>query len=127
MKRNASFTVLLGCAIFLATLIVNTASAQTAGGKPIPDNVKKIADKSCMKCHIEPGGNGMAASVLNLAKWDTYSADKQAAKAKAMSKMVSKGKMPPKNFKSSHPEGVPSKEEIKTISDWALSLQPPKK
>ena len=37
--------------------------------------------------------------------------------------MVTKGKMPPKHFTDKHPDGVPSKEEIKTICDWAQQPQ----
>jgi hypothetical protein len=132
MKNLLRFAVAMIAALFLSALVISPVCAQTTQkepvtGKPIPQEVVKIAEKSCMKCHIEPGGSGMAASVLNLAKWDTYSPEKQAAKAKAMCKKVTKGKMPPKSFKADHPDGIPSKEEIQTICDWSQSLQPPKK
>jgi hypothetical protein len=132
MKNLFRIAIAVVGALFITTMIINPLSAQTAQksspvGKPIPENVMKIAEKSCMKCHTEPGGNGMAASIINLSKWDAYSPEKQAAKAKSMCKMVSKNKMPPKNFKKSHPDGIPSKEEIATICDWSQSLQPPKK
>jgi hypothetical protein len=96
------------------------------GGKPIPENIMKIAEKSCVNCHTEPG-NFMAISHLDLSNWNKYSASKQASKAKAMCKMVTKGKMPPKKFRAEHPEGVPSQEEVDAICKWAESLQEPKK
>ena len=86
----------------------------------------KIAERSCVKCHTE-GGNGMALMHLNLSNWDKYSPEKQASKAKDMCKMVTKDKMPPKSFRESHPDGVPSEAEIKTICDWAASIQVSKK
>lgn len=102
------------------------SATQSGGGKAIPEQVMKIANKSCVKCHTE-GGNGMALLHLNLSNWDKDSPEKQASKAKCMCKMVTKDKMPPKKFRESHPEGVPTEAEIKTICDWAASIQVSKK
>jgi hypothetical protein len=131
MKKIILVALTVTCVVFFSALTGNKASAQNAqkvvsDSKPIPKEVMNIVDKSCVNCHSEPG-NGMAMSHVNLSKWDKYSPEKQAAKAKAMCNMVSKDKMPPKKFRENHPEGVPSKEEIKTICDWAESLQPVKK
>ena len=128
MKKVISITVVFLCVIFIASKFINPATAQKAGvaTKPIPVGVMKIAEKSCVKCHTEPG-NGMALAHVNLTNWDKYSPEKQAAKAKEMCNMVTKDKMPPKKFRETHPDGVPSKEEIKTICDWAQSLEVPKK
>ena len=86
----------------------------------------KIAQKSCVKCHAEPA-KGMPISVLNLTSWGNLSEEKQAAKANAMCKMVSKDKMPPKKFRTNNPESVLTTEEITAICDWAKSLQVVKK
>jgi uncharacterized membrane protein len=123
--------IVMAGVLVTALSVNNPIAAQSAKagmelGKAIPDGVMKIAEKSCIKCHAEPG-NSMALAHVNLSKWDKYSPDKQAAKAKAMCKMVTKGKMPPKNFRKEHPDGVPTKEEIKTICDWAQSIAVPKK
>jgi len=111
----------------MASMIFNHSAAQssTKGGivsKPISPSVMKIAERSCLKCHTEPG-NGMALAHLNLSNWDKFSMEKQADKANDMCKMVSKGKMPPKSFREKNPDGVPTKEEVKTICDWALSIR----
>ena len=131
MKKPTTNSTLFLSFLFIAALILNTvfvlaATKGDGGGKPIPANIMKIAEKSCVKCHTEPG-NFMALSHLNLSNWDKYSAEKQASKAQAMCKMVSKDKMPPKKFREEHPDGVPTKEEINTICNWAQSLQVPKK
>jgi hypothetical protein len=86
----------------------------------------KIADKSCVRCHTEPG-DFMALSHLNLSNWDKYSPEKQADKAKAMCTMVTKDKMPPKGFREKHPDDVPTSKELNTICDWAQSIQVSKK
>ncbi|MGA2822273.1 MAG: heme-binding domain-containing protein [Bacteroidales bacterium] len=131
MKRPMIITVAVVSTLFITALIINPLTIQSASkgsitGKPIPANVMKIADKSCVKCHTEPG-DFMAVSHLNLSNWDKYSPEKQAAKASSMCTMVTKDKMPPKGFRSKHPDGVPTTEEQKTICDWAASLQVTKK
>jgi hypothetical protein len=131
MKKSISITFAVLGVIFLASMIMNHSTAQSSSkggvvGKPIPAGVMKIAEKSCMKCHAEPG-NFMAVSHLNLTNWDKYSPEKQASKANAMCKMVSKGKMPPKKFRESHPGDVPSDADDKMICNWAESIQADKK
>lgn len=109
--------------LFITALIIDPVLTQSTikgsgVNKPISDNVMKIAKKSCVTCHAEPG-NGMALAHVNLTNWDKYSPEKQADKAKAMCNMVTKGKMPPKNYRDKHPDGIPSRDEVKTICDWA--------
>ena len=117
--------------MIIVALIINPLSARTSKetdntGKPIPESVMKIAEKSCVKCHADPA-RGMAKSMLNLTDWDKFSPDKQSSKAKAMCKMVTKDRMPPKKFRKDNPDGNPSKDEIATLCDWAQSLQTVKK
>lgn len=131
MKILIRIAIILVGALFCATVVVNLLRAQSVpkegtGSNPIPENVMKAAGKSCVNCHAEPG-NPMALSHVNLSNWEKYSAIKQSAKAQAMCKMVTEGKMPPGSFRKEHPDKVPTKEDIKTICDWASSLQTTKK
>jgi hypothetical protein len=130
MKKTVKLQALVAGILFTAALLINPFASHSAspgsGGKAIPESVMKIAGKSCVKCHTE-GGNGMALMHLNLSTWDKFSPDKQASKAKDMCKMVTKDKMPPKSFRESHKDGIPSQDEIKTICDWAESIQVTKK
>ena len=87
----------------------------------IPDSVSKILEKSCYPCHSAPG-NGMAMMHIDLDKWDTYKPEKQAEKAGAMCKKVSKGGMPPKSFRSNNPDKVPTDAQVQVICNWAASL-----
>lgn len=123
MKKVMSIAFTFFSILFISAMIIEPVFTQSAlksniSSKPISDEVMKIAKKSCVNCHTEPGSH-IAIAHLNLSNWDKYSPEKQADKAKAMCNMVSKGKMPPKHFCEKHPDGVPSKEEIKTICDWA--------
>jgi uncharacterized membrane protein len=88
----------------------------------IPADVMKVIKKTCVTCHMEPG-NKMALSHFNVAKWGEYSPEKQATKANEICKQVSKENMHPKKFLKEHPEAVPTKDEIKTICDWASKMQ----
>lgn len=131
MKKLIITIVTVAAFAFVMTLIINKVTAgsspNSAGmGKAIPENVMKIAEKSCVKCHAEPG-NPMALSHLNLSSWDKYSAEKQADKAKAMCSMVTKDKMPPKGFKAKNHYDGPTAEELKTLCNWAESIQVTKK
>jgi hypothetical protein len=87
----------------------------------IPDSVTAILEKSCFPCHSSPG-NGMAMMKLSFDKWETYKPEKQADKAKAMCKAVTKGAMPTKSFRSNNPDKVPTEAEVKVICNWAASF-----
>jgi len=69
----------------------------------------------------------MAITHLDLFNRDKYAPEKQAAKAKEMCTMVTKDKMPPKGFKTKHQYTGPTEAELKTICDWAQSIQVTKK
>jgi hypothetical protein len=131
MKKLIRHALVLASGFFLTVMVISPTGVSAArkaavGGNPIPASVMKIAKKSCVNCHAEPG-NRMAKTKVNLSQWDTYSPEKQAKKAKDMCNMITKGKMPPKKFREKHPEDVPTPAELKTICEWAESLQPAKK
>jgi len=88
----------------------------------IPADVMKIIEKSCNTCHSEPG-NKMAMMKLRFSKWDEYTSEKKAEKAKAMCNMLTKGKMPPKKFVAKNPDTALSPEEMKRVCEWAGSFQ----
>lgn len=127
MKKLLLFVAAIAGVLSFTAIISSPVSAQSAQNKkPIPDDVLMIAKKSCINCHAEPGQK-LALSYVNLSKWDNYTTEKQAAKSAAMCKMITKGKMPPKEFKKKNPGFVLTKNEIKTICDWSASLQVAKK
>jgi Haem-binding domain len=131
MKKIARISVAFAAVLFCTALFANAVSAQAAKNtgevqKPIPADVTKFLEKSCMGCHAE-GGEKMAMSMVNISNWEKYSPEKQAEKAKKMCKMATKGKMPPKGFRTSNPDAVPTQADIKLLCDWAQSLQVAKK
>lgn len=88
----------------------------------MPDSVMKIFKKSCMDCHSNDG-SGMAKGKVNFDKWETYTPEKQASKAKDICEEVTKVSMPPKGFRKNNPDLVPTEADIKTICAWAQTFQ----
>jgi hypothetical protein len=114
--------VLFFASSFIKDGSLNNTRSKIMEKKPIPVEVMKVLEKSCTDCHSDPGST-MAQMHVNLSLWDKYTPNKQIAKAKAMCDIVSKGKMPPKNFRKNHPDKIPAENEIKILCDWAKSLQ----
>jgi hypothetical protein len=92
---------------------------------PIPDDVMAVLKNSCMACHGQDGKK-MAMSMVNFSAWDNYSADKQAKKASAVCNVVTKGTMPPKNYREANPGAVLTDAQKELICKWSKSLQPAK-
>ncbi len=123
MKKIVKATVIITGILFLLGTAGSPLSAQVplkaAGDKnQISPEVMKVLQKSCAKCHID----GQAAG-LKFTEWGTYTPEKQASRARAMCNEVTKGFMPPSNFQKKNPDAVPTQADIKTICDWAASLQ----
>ena len=87
----------------------------------MPDDVKAIVSNSCIGCHAT-GGKKIAMAKINFSKWDRYSSAKQAKKSAAMCNVLTKGVMPPKSYRESHPEVVPTQAQIDLICKWSKSL-----
>jgi hypothetical protein len=87
----------------------------------IPDSVAMILGHSCIGCH-DLGGSKMASSKWSYSGWDKYDVEKQAKKAVAICKAVTKGSMPPKKARNENPEKIPTAAQIETICKWADSL-----
>jgi len=113
--------IILTLIVMPSRAISSSKSSNPSITSSIPDSVGIIVEKSCFPCHSSPG-NGMAMMKLNFDKWDTYKPEKQADKAKAMCKAVTKGSMPTKSFCSDNPEKVPAKAEVQVICNWAASF-----
>jgi hypothetical protein len=106
----------------LANLVI--ASGQTGKEQqfPIPEDISKIFQTSCMPCHGNDGGR-FPTSRLKFSRWAGYGAAKQEEKAVQICSEVRKGKMPPKSVRESNPELIPSKEQVDLICKWAESIK----
>jgi mono/diheme cytochrome c family protein len=125
MKKPFCFKGLIFL-ISLAAILLNSqvvlGQNEKGQSSPVPDNLDKIFQTSCMPCHGNDGGL-MSRSKLNFSKWLDYSAAREAERASKICSMLKKGEMPPKKARESHPELIPTQEQVDLICDWAESLK----
>ena len=110
-------------AVILLTVVLSAFAPYSGkggqdGSKPISDDVLKILNNSCAKCHTQ-GGSGAALANLNLTKWESYDSAKQAKKATAICRTVQSGKMPPKSFINKNPGAALTDAQKTLICSWA--------
>jgi mono/diheme cytochrome c family protein len=126
MKKALAFLGVFIALIFFLSLAFRPVSASGSakfneGNPELPDSVAKIIQKACLDCHGD-NGNGMAKSHVNFGKWNTYDAKKQAGKAYDISKVLSKGSMPPGKWRKNNPDNIPAQAEVDIIKNWAKAL-----
>jgi cytochrome c5 len=128
MKKFQSLLVFAVIVTLISGVMLLPSKAKSSGplskalpATTLPDSIQKIVQKACMDCHADDG-NGMAKAHINFSKWDTYKYDKQVEKSKDICKVLGKGSMPPKGFRKSHPDVIPTDAEVTIICKWADSL-----
>jgi hypothetical protein len=129
MNRISSFLVVIPITVIVIIGVTGTkANGQNTANKPVSVTIQadiyKIFQSSCIDCHAQ-GGKKSAMSHVNFSDWDNYSAEKKSGKAADIVKMLQKGKMPPKSYRESNPDKIPTPAQIESIVKWADSL--PKK
>jgi hypothetical protein len=85
----------------------------------IPANVNAIFANSCLKCH---GETGRARPALDFSKWEEYSSEKKASKAKEILATINNGSMPPKGFLSANPGAAVLKDQVELVRKWSESF-----
>lgn len=115
------FLFLLTSAVLSPTNPIINKSDADSTFVSMPENVHSTFKNSCMGCHATDG-NKLAMTKLDFSKWDQYKPKKQVKKAAAICKMVTKGSMPPKKFRESHPDKVPTTAQIEEICKWSGTL-----
>lgn len=105
----------------------------------VPPDVKIILGKACNDCHtnstrypwysyVQPNGWFLKDHVehgrehLNLSKFATYDARKQAKKLEEICEEVSEGNMPLPSYLWIHRDAVLTDAEKKTLCDWTKSV-----
>ncbi len=120
MKPKFLFSKILLAGFFLFSF--STIYGQTPE-KPqpmssIPAELNTIFTTSCLKCH-GTGGSSFVLSKVDFSKWDEYTADVKAKKAKAIADVVANGSMPPKSFVKANPKAALLKDQIDLIQKWS--------
>jgi hypothetical protein len=125
MKRIFHFNYRLWPMLLIAIVAnISILSGQTSKERyfPIPDNINKIFQTSCMPCHGSQGGR-LPGARLNFSRWEGYGPAKATEKALLICSAIRKGTMPPRSIRDSKPELVPTKAQIDLICKWAGSLK----
>jgi mono/diheme cytochrome c family protein len=108
--------------VILANILIASGQTEKKQQFPIPENINKIFQTSCMPCHGSNGGR-LPKSRLYFSRWAGYGTAKEVEKASMICSSVMKGKMPPKSVRDSKPELIPTKEQVDFICNWAESLK----
>lgn len=111
------FPKILLTGLLLASFTLNTAAQKAKTS--IPAAVDTILTNSCSKCH---GETGRARPALDLSKWDAYSAEMKASKAKEILETIEKGFMPPKNYLNANPSAAVLKDQVELIRKWSATF-----
>src|SRR6202158_44923 len=56
---------------------------------------------------------------LNLSKWETYSVPQRQEKVESICGLISTGRMPPRHYRSMHPEANLTESEKQAVCAWA--------
>lgn len=124
MIRNTVLSKILLTGFFLLSFTLSPMFGQTAKNdstaqKPMssmPSDVNAILTNSCAKCHGETGRVRMA---FDLSKWDQYSAEMKAKKAKEIITTITNGSMPPKSFVNANPGAALLKDQVELVRKWS--------
>jgi len=107
----------------------------------VPQDVQQILKTSCYDCHsnntVYPWYNNIAPvswwldnhisegkKELNFDEWGTYSLKRKNHKLKGIKKLLEKGEMPLESYLWIHHNAKLSKSQVKTVVDWARTLNP---
>ena len=121
--RIIGFPGLIASLVLALNLQSASCQIKVDQSAPIPENINKIFQVSCMRCHGQHG-KILPRTKLDFSKWAEYGAAKEAEKASDMCSELTEGSMPPKSVRKSKPELIPTKEQIRLICKWADSLKP---
>jgi hypothetical protein len=116
------FGVALAWILYIHPLQADSDKKIYTANNSIPSEITVVLRRSCIKCH-DSGGNEIAMAALNFSKWDTYTPEIQAKKAKLMCNVLSNESMPPMAVKRADPELIPTAAEIDIICKWSNSYQ----
>jgi mono/diheme cytochrome c family protein len=112
--------------IILADASIISGQTEKKQQFPIPKDISKIFQTSCLPCHGKDGGR-LPKSTLNFSRWSGYDGAKQVEKASSICKSIMKGTMPPKSSKDSSPQIILTNEQIDLICNWSENMKLKKK
>lgn len=123
MKEKLSIASVVILALFISALKpANQGSVKPVEGNPIPEKLNAVFQNSCKPCHFQ-GGKFKSTFHLNFSRWDNYSQDKQAQKAKKICSVLMSEDMPPAEARKFRPEIIPTKEQVDAVCKWSETFK----
>lgn len=123
MKKSGTVIIaLVSIFILFAAFIKPVDPVPSDPPKGIPDSVWQVVKKCCLDCHAT-NGNSMARAKVDFDKWDSYSPDKQLAKAQDICNELQQGKMPPSKYRKNNPDVVPTDAETARVCNWVRQME----
>lgn len=123
MKNLLTTTVVLFASILILTAFRGSDKSSDSFDAPpmlkFPKKVDAIVKDKCYGCHSPEGRSDKAKEKL---MWDDLaglSAEDQAMKLKAITKVLSEGAMPPARMLERMPEKALTEKESKVMAKWA--------
>ncbi len=122
--------ILLSGMFFIAALFMTISATEDIINNSIPgndkyhvpENVQAIFKNKCFDCHNSHSKNLKGKMKLKLDKMSGMKTHKLLGKLDNIAENVTKGDMPPRKAVKKYPDLKLTKEEIKTINDWAQGL-----
>ncbi len=125
MKKLALLFSISAFVVFVFSQLTTTKTAPDHFGKnikdapEIPENVKKVIDKSCYGCHSEDGRSDDAKDALRWDMMGEYDKAKLVSVMDEIIEVIEKEEMPPEKFLERKPEIKPTEEEYAILKQWA--------
>lgn len=97
--RTKGLIWLIASTVLLTNILIVSGQTGKKQAVPIPENINKIFQTSCIRCHSNTGGM-MSKAKLNFSEWTQYTTAKQAKKASTICSVLTKEIMPPKSARN---------------------------
>ena len=115
--KTVSFLFL--SAVFTVALFVRADVANNDASIEYPENVKKIIDNKCYKCHSDEGQSDDAKKALLWDKLPNLEKADIVATLDEITEVVAEGSMPPEKVVKKYPDMKMTEEETQILLDWA--------
>jgi uncharacterized membrane protein len=114
-----TFPLLLILSVLTVVLFLRASYSPSEALIEYPEDVKKVIDQKCYKCHSDDGQSDDAKKALHWDKLPNLDKTKLIATLDEISEVLDEGTMPPEKIVKKYPNMKMSKEETKILTAWA--------
>jgi len=117
MKKYVFFLMIFAVAAVLISATLISKSSQSP--EILPDDIKKIAEKSCLQCHGADSQNEDALDELDFTKLHELKKVKKITTLREIAEVIEEDEMPPSKFLERHPDRKLTEKERTALMKWA--------